>query len=81
VRNDDSFSKLLPVSLIAAMVFDLDVKVQGALTAVDFLAVLVWTDVLSVDFLGCASVVLLSVQLLGAGQTRVRLIRLLHLKG
>ena len=79
--NDDSLSELLSVCLIAAIVFDLDVKVKGALTAVDFLAVLVRTDVLSVDFLGCASVVLLTVQLLGAGQARVVFVRLLHLNG
>lgn len=65
--NDDSLSQLLSVCLVATVVFDLDVKVQGALTAVNFLAVLVRTDVLSVDLFGCASVVLLSVQLLGAG--------------
>jgi len=67
VCNDDSLSQLLSVCLVATVVFDLDVKVQGALTAVNFLAVLVRTDVLSVDLFGCASVVLLSVQLLGAG--------------
>ena len=64
VGHYDSLRKLFSVSLIPTVVLYLYVKVKRAFAAVDLLAVLVRTDVLSVDLLCCSSVVLLAVVVL-----------------
>lgn len=42
---------------------DFDVQIEGALTSIDLLAVLVRAYVLSIDFFSCASVVFLASRL------------------
>jgi len=69
VRDNDRLGKLLSVSLVSTIVFDLDVQVQRAFATVNFLAVLVWADVRPVDLPSCASVVLFASKFLCIRQT------------
>ena len=56
--------QLLAVRLISAVVLNLYVQVQGALAAVDFLAVLVRADILAINLFGRPSVVLFAIVLI-----------------
>ena len=69
VRNNDRPGKLLSISLVSAIVFDLNVQVQRAFATIDLLAVLVRADVRPVDLPSCASVVLFASKFLCIGQT------------
>ena len=60
MSKNNRLCEALPISLIASIVLDLDVKVQGALTSIDLLTILVRADVLTIDLLGCPSVMLLA---------------------
>ena len=60
VSHYDRLGELLSISFISTIVLDLDVEIERTLTPVHLLAVLVWTDVLSVDFFGSPPVMLLS---------------------
>lgn len=62
--HDDSLGKLFSISLGTTVVLDLDVKIERAFATVDFLAILVWADVLSVDFFGSPAVMLFTVAIL-----------------
>ena len=59
--HDDRFGELLSIGLVSAVVLDFDVKVERAFAAVDFLAVFVGADVLSINLLGRPSVMLFPV--------------------
>ena len=59
--HDDSLGELLSVGLVSAVVLNFNVKVERAFASVDFLAVFVGADVLSINLLRCPSVMLFPV--------------------
>lgn len=58
VGQNDSLCQLLSIGLVTAIVLDLDMQVQRALTAIDFLTVLVRTDVLPIYLQSSPAIVL-----------------------
>ena len=58
VGENDGLCQLLSIGLVSSIMLDLDVQVQRALTTVNFLAVLVWTDVLPIYLQGSPAIVL-----------------------
>ena len=69
VGNDDCLGKALTIRLVTTIVLNLDVQVERALTAVDLLAVLVGTDVLTIDLFCRAPVVLFALVALATVST------------
>ena len=61
VSHNYRLCELLTVRFITTVVLYLDMKVQGALATVDFLAILVRADILAINLFGCPSVVLFAI--------------------
>ena len=51
---------LLPIRLIASVMFDLDVQVEAALTGVALVTLCVWARQLSLDLISASPIVLLA---------------------
>ena len=64
MSHNDGLCKLLAVCLVSTVVFYLNMQVQRALAAVDFLAVFVRADILAINLFGRPSVVLFAIVLI-----------------
>ena len=59
--HDDCLGELLSIGFVASVVLDFDVEIERTLATVDFLAVFVGADVLSINLLSRPSVMLFPV--------------------
>ena len=59
--HDDCLGELLSIGLVASVVLDFDVEIERTLATVDFLAIFVRADVLSINLLRRPSVMLFPV--------------------
>ena len=59
--HDDCLGELLSIGFVPTVVFDFDVQVERAFASVDFLAIFVRADVLSINLLRRPSVMLFPV--------------------
>ena len=70
MSDNQRFRQLFPVCLVATVVFDLDVQVEGALAAIDLLTALVWTNERPLNLFSCPPIVLFPVRFLHRGLHR-----------
>ena len=70
MSNNQRFRQLFPVCLVATVVFDFDVQVEGALAAIDLLTALVWTNERPFNLFRCPSIVLFPIRFLHRGLHR-----------
>lgn len=80
VCHNESFGKSLTISFAATIMLDFDMEVLASFRSEELAATLVWTDVGTVDFLGCPTKVLLPLGLWGFRTSRLitNVTRILH---